>query len=276
MLAVLVLSFLGCRNRNANDELDAGGIHFAARAGDLGKARALLDTNPALVFLTDNKYGRTALHWAVQSDHTDVAELLLSKNADVNAQDSGGRTPLDEAARLGYMDMAKLLLAHGASVNAGYKGVTPLHFAAVTNHGAMVELLLANGADVNATESVSGQTPLEMAVSEGNRDAVQSMLTLGADPISKLYLQVAVTHNHQDIAEVLLAHGADVDAKNVGGYTPLHFAASDGHKGIVELLLAHGADANARLDSGATPLKQAEENGHEEVAELLRQHGGHE
>jgi ankyrin repeat protein len=65
-----------------------------------------------------------------------------------------------------------------------------------------------------------------------------------------------------------LADGADVNTKNVLGYTPLHFAAEQGHNEIVELLIANGADVNARNQWGRTPLHQAA-NGHNEIAELL-------
>ena len=68
-----------------------------------------------------------------------------------------------------------------------------------------------------------------------------------------------------------LADGADVHAKDKHGWTPLHYAACDGHKEIAELLIAKGADVND-MDalSGWTPLDYA--NG--EIADLLRKHGG--
>jgi len=43
-----------------------------------------------------------------------------------------------------------------------------------------------------------------------------------------------------------MAKGADVNAKNDGGYAPLHYAAFNGHKEIAELLIAKGADVNAK------------------------------
>jgi ankyrin repeat protein len=67
-----------------------------------------------------------------------------------------------------------------------------------------------------------------------------------------------------------LAGGADVNAKNVDGWTPLHEAAFGGRKEIVELLISNGADVNAKHDGfGTTPLHRAAYRGHKEIVELL-------
>jgi ankyrin repeat protein len=77
------------------------------------------------------------------------------------------------------------------------------------------------------------------------------------------------------VAEVLLAHGADVNARDIKfGDTPLFWAVFAGQKDMAELLLAHGADVNARDNSGNTPLYEALKRGKTDVANLLRQHGG--
>ena len=77
-----------------------------------------------------------------------------------------------------------------------------------------------------------------------------------------------------------LAAGADVNALKNKTYeeTPLRWAAWGGHKEIVELLIAKGADVNAKEKYGGTPLDAAIQSrkfpkGHPEVAELLRKHG---
>ena len=76
----------------------------------------------------------------------------------------------------------------------------------------------------------------------------------------------------KEVAELLIAKGADVNAvvTNVG--TPLHFAAIGGQKEIAELLIAKGADVN--FAKWMTPLDQANRYKHLETADLLRKHGG--
>ena len=72
----------------------------------------------------------------------------------------------------------------------------------------------------------------------------------------------------KDVAELLLANKAKIDAKANGGYTPLHFAASVGYKDVAELL-ASRADVNARDKDGWTPLHYAAANGYEDVTNIL-------
>jgi ankyrin repeat protein len=83
---------------------------------------------------------------------------------------------------------------------------------------------------------------------------------------------LAVGKNHQDVAELLLANKANINAKDNNGVTPLHLATAGN---IAELLLASMADVNARDNHGATPLYVASANGHIDVANLIRLHGGH-
>jgi len=77
----------------------------------------------------------------------------------------------------------------------------------------------------------------------------------------------------REVAEVLIAHGADVNAKNDDGLTPLLYAAGYGRLEVVEALLAHGAAVNAKDDKGLTPLHYAAEHGRLEVVDALLAHG---
>jgi len=71
-----------------------------------------------------------------------------------------------------------------------------------------------------------------------------------------------------------IAIGADVNAKDESGSTPLHSAAISGHKEIAELLITKDADVNAKNEDGETPLDWAINFKQTEVADLLRKHGG--
>ena len=76
------------------------------------------------------------------------------------------------------------------------------------------------------------------------------------------------------MVELLIAKGAEVNAKEGGGGAPLHVAAAFGKNEIAELLIAEGADMNAKDDDGYTPLDWAIEGNQSETADLLRKHGG--
>ena len=162
------------------------------------------------------------------------------------------------------------------------QGFTPLHNAAARGHREIVELLLINKAEVNARTTL-GDAPAGESVPL--TVALLYRQLQGATP-----LHMAAFPGHQEVAESLLAHGADVNAKNQDGATPLHLAALAGRKGMAELLLAHGAEVNAKnRDSshapgmpmvmaeapfeGSTPLQWAAAGGHRDVAELLLEKG---
>ena len=85
----------------------------------------------------------------------------------------------------------------------------------------------------------------------------------------------AAAAGHKEVAELLIAEGADVNAKDsTFGRTLLHIAAREGHKEIVELLLAKGVDVNAKDKEGKTPLDAAIYGKNPQTADLLRKHGG--
>ncbi|MDB4712759.1 ankyrin repeat domain-containing protein [bacterium] len=110
-----------------------------------------------------------------------------------------------------------------------------------------------------------GESPKDIweAAKQGNLEAVKQHLADGADVNAKdkyglTPLHHAAWQGRNEIVELLIANGADVNAKDVDGGTPLHEAASDGRKEVVELLIDNGADVNVKDDRGMTPLDWAE------------------
>lgn len=240
--------------------------------------------------------GHTLLHVAVRPTlysyglpsigHPRLVKLLLANGAMVDAADRKGRTPLHWASEMGQKGIAEQLLAAGAKLdlrdNSGY---TPL-FVAVRRHKLdLVTFLAAKGADLN-TQANNGLTPLTDLAMGGGDSAVtiaKALLDGGADP-NRMHeggmapLHWAALRGKTEIAEVLLAHGAAVNAPSKKkGLSPLHLALREGRKDVGALLIAKGADVNAKDKAGHTPLHYKgmfplRQRG--ALAELIEKHGG--
>ena len=135
---------------------------------------------------------------------------------------------------------------------------------------------LEAGADVNWHQGGTGKTALHVAVA---RRMSALLLVAGAEVNARdahgvTPLHQAAAINSIDILALLLEYDAGVDAQDDSGATPLHFAALANATATAAILLEVGADVNARDHSGATPLHEAIVNGMTSIAELLRQHGG--
>jgi ankyrin repeat protein len=131
--------------------------------------------------------------------------------------------------------------------------------------------------------SPDGFTALGLATFFGNFQVVKQLLDKGANPntASNNSFKVAPIHSAcaisaVDLAELLINHGANVNAKQMNGVTPLHSAAHIGQTKLAKLLIDHGADIHAKTDNGQTPLLMAMEKNFQEMAELLIKHGGRE
>ena len=107
------------------------------------------------------------------------------------------------------------------------------------------------------------------AIEARNIEAVKKHLAAGADVNAKDDSGLTPLHyaEGKEIAEILITEGADVNAG--GQMTPLHYAASVGNKEIAELLIDNGADVNAQSFVGMTPLREAANQGHDSIVELL-------
>ena len=119
-------------------------ICTAAALGLKDRVAEFLKNDPAQSQAT-GAHGIPVLHFACIAGHADIAELLLTQGAAVNAGE-GGNTPLHGTAMFGQLAMTRWLLDHGANVNApDYEGKTPLFRAQQNGHTAVVELIRERG-----------------------------------------------------------------------------------------------------------------------------------
>ena len=143
-------------------------IFDASIVGNLVAAKKFIEKDEKIV----NSYssdGFTPLHLAAFFGHYEVASLLITSGADINAvaKNSMKVTPLHSAAARNQFEISKLLVSKGANVNAKQQqDFTPLHAAAMNGNSDLATFLLSKGAYVNA-RTTDGSTALGLIENEG-------------------------------------------------------------------------------------------------------------
>jgi len=271
--------------------------------------------------------GYTPLHLNVcgltdDDERQEIIKLLHQTGADLEARTQDkGLTPLQQAALRNRPRCIATLIACGANVCATEgNGATALHGAAFFGYSEVVKVLLAAGADPMLADK-HGNTPLSLATHGGHTEVCKLLQKQPTDDGEKLHF--CQTASYADLANLnsellkaselgdvskinaLLSAGADKDAKDANGYTPLlnatccvkvavvdlllkagankeigikkstplHIAAMRNSGDILERLLSAGANTNARNDDGWTPLHLAAHKGHASVVDQLLKAG---
>jgi ankyrin repeat protein len=145
-----------------------------------------------------------------------------------------------------WREIAILLIRHGAQTNPGPESDQPLFLAALIGDAELVTALVEHGADIN--DAKGGETALHCAIAE----------------------------RHKEAATVLINKGANLNTQSIRrGLTPLHFLAGTLDDGeLAELMIQRGANVNARDKQGITPLSYALGAKSSQVADVLKRNGG--
>ena len=225
--------------------------------GDIELVRELLEIDASLVDFKAG-YDKTPLHLAAENNHREVAELLLSYGAEIEAETTWGMTPLQWAANCGSQNVAELLLSHQAKSNMWvYAALGNLEL--VQEYFETPTTLKKNAGQSRTIEPQKGVWE-KLPPSEDFHYVISSSF------------HIACRNGKLNVAEFLYERGADIHHRGFWGGTSLHWAAINGHKTIVEFLLEHGADVNMEDEEfQTTPFLWAKQGKHEEIMALLKQ-----
>jgi ankyrin repeat protein len=256
------------------------GIHYGAMHGDFLSVSEYLrqGINPNLV----GEGGSTPLHLACRQGHSEIVKLLVEHGAQVNdIEDDDRMTPLYIAAMNKHQDIVDFLIARGATVET--------HLLAFWGDFNAVRDYLSKGGDPNVKRPISkskfyldrsrGETLLYLASEGGHEEVVNLLITNGADinaqdVLGYTPLHRATLRHHVNVVEILLANSANVNVVSSSGYgTPLHIASYIGNRKLVELLLLNGADVNQKARLGGTSLHEATRNGNRDIVTVLVDNG---
>lgn len=205
------------------------------RRGQAKEIAAILAESPAAARTRDAQ-GVSVLMWSVYARQPEITQCLRPAAGDLD---------IFEAAALGDCPRIRELLAADAMQvwAVSPDGWAPLHLASAFAGPDAVRLLLEHGAHAH-----------QVSHNPQRNQALHAAIALGDSP---------------ETIALLLEAGADVNATQAGGFTPLHQAAAAGKRDIAALLLKHGARRDCRCDQGKLPADYARERGHAAVTELL-------
>lgn len=186
--------------------------------------------------------GRTPLYAACRNGFKDIARILISNSADVNACTPDGWSPLIIATQKGHFHIVVLLLNHRASTKAN-KMLSPLYIACQTGCLSITKLLLEHKSLVSFQNEL-GWTPLH----------------------------IACQHGHTDIVQELINSGCDINVVEHKKWSALHVASANGHIEIVKLLLkCKTLNIRQKEETGGQAMNLAAQCGHTEISDLLKQ-----
>jgi len=215
--------------------------HFVKliQTGATSEIASAVEADPALVEVRDPQ-GVSALLWSVYAGQPMVRDYLLAQLAA-----RGILLDLFEAAAVGdVLRIEDILTADpGASHAFTADGWTAIHLGAAFGIPDAVDMLLQHGAQVDA-------------------------ISRNAQRNQPLHAAVALSRNAETV-RLLLAHGADPNATQVGGFTPLFSAATANRRDLAAMLIESGARAHHRCDHEKTAADFARERGHTELADWL-------
>ena len=260
-------------------------LHWAVTRGNQNLVKLFLEKN-ALVNSQDAN-GDSPLHTAASNGFFDITKLLVRKGSNVNLQNREGRAPLFLGVKNKQKQLIEVLIENEADVTIGYKenstariylvrgkdnGRAAWHYVLVKKHLLGLFLKRIKGGVIKVADfghilrSGSGKDP-----PEGTTDKILKEYDFQFKEIpDATLLHIASEQiNEPEIIDLLVKSGANVNAQDAEGFTPLHMAAIHGNLKIVKKLVDLDADVNIITTDGKNAAELAHLNEELEIEEYL-------
>ena len=222
----------------------------------------------------------TALHVAGQFGLVRAFTATLDeKSLSVDTPTKMGTTPLIKAASSGHVSICQMLLQRGASPYLENWYGNALHCAAEAGKCEVISLLIHFGMSPNICPRYA-KSPLQCTFDNDHAAAFATLVKFGANIESEKTHSVTILHaaamwGTNDILDLILERRwAELEGRTEEGQTAMHYAAEGDDASILLQLLEAGADVNAQDDMGSTPLEYALEHENKQNVKLLLDYGG--
>jgi ankyrin repeat protein len=211
------------------------------------------------------KNGYNAVHLAAGTGNLELLQTVVSLGLEVDPANATTLScSLGNAAQKGYVDVIKYLLEKGAKADRPGRYWQPLHAVALGPQSLAKETEHSRNAVCRKPAGTEDDYVASAELLLACGADINARAATGATPLS-----LALRYGFHRMADLLIAKGAALDGRAVNGQTLLHMACQGGNKKVAELLLAKGATIEACDNDGATPLHVAADYGRLELVELL-------
>ncbi|XP_052064699.1 uncharacterized protein LOC127704622 [Mytilus californianus] len=258
-------SFFGCTDivkifmKNADLLLGEEGhslinesMYLACKGGNIKTVQYFLSQGIGVFQYSDT--GQSLLHATCESsrdneDHKSVISLLIQNKLDISKPDNNGVSPLHLACQNVSFSLIEFLISNKANVNMrDYHNRSPLHFACerrIRPDIDIIEILLKNKANLKLCDS-TGKTPLHV-ICERCNFSIYNQREINNSPM----FVMDISTKCKSIVKLLIGYGADVNARDNEGETPLHKACRYGDYELVKTILSSKkSDPNLRNNAG--------------------------
>ncbi|XP_071094732.1 putative ankyrin repeat protein RF_0381 [Haliotis cracherodii] len=257
-------------------------LHKACEGGNMELVKHIFEQNTVEIN-SQSDIGWTPAMEAAYEGHLEVLKLLVSKGADLTLVNDEDNNILHVALEGRHMEVVKYVLTYDlVDVNSrGNENRTPVIFAATEGLVEIFDLIVRKGADLSSITD-DKENVLHVACEEGNTEIVKYVLTQNAVNINarevggKTPVLVAAGYGYEDIFDLLFGEGADLSIVDAEGENILHKVSVIGNVDMAKHALTQkniAQDINRKGLSGMTPVMAAAISGHKEVFDLLVKKG---